>query len=69
MSTRDVLPPLAEQQSGKRPSNNDLTAVTIGADQFGRLARRPQAKPAYLAQDISRAGGAILLNGRFHSGE
>ena len=46
-----------------------LTAVTIGADQLGCLAGRLQAKPAYLAKDVSGAGGAILLNGRFYNGE
>ena len=50
-------------------ASTTLTAVTIGADQLGYLARRPQAKPAYFAQDISGARAVILLNGRFYNCE
>jgi hypothetical protein len=55
----------ANRSAASAEASTTLTAVTVGTDQSGSLARSPNTEPTYFGQYFGRCGGLILASGRF----
>jgi hypothetical protein len=54
-----------KKSAASAEASTTLTAVTVGTDQSGGLAQRPDTEPTYFGQYFGRRGGLILASGRF----